>query len=82
MRRKLFALTVIEAPSITSADATTFTVGAAGTFTVTTAHDFPLATTLSMGWCLAGRRDVRGQRDWDGDVGGYAGGRVPVAPIR
>ena len=44
-----FALTVNEAPVITSVGATTFTVGEAGTFTVTTAHDFPKATTLSDG---------------------------------
>ncbi|HEX3840060.1 MAG TPA: putative Ig domain-containing protein [Acidimicrobiales bacterium] len=42
-----FALTVDEAPRVTSAAATTFGVGSAGTFTVTTAHDFPAATTLT-----------------------------------
>jgi hypothetical protein len=42
-----FTLTVLEAPSITSASATNFTVGAAGTFTVTTGNCFPAPASLS-----------------------------------
>ncbi len=72
-----FTLTVIEAPAITSVAATTFTVGMAGTFTVTTAHDFPALTSLSdRAGCVASRCDICGQRGWDGDVGGFAGGGV------
>ncbi len=42
-----FALTVDQAPTISSAAGATLTVGAAGSFTITTANDFPTATTLT-----------------------------------
>ena len=42
-----FALTVDEAPTITSAASTTFTAGTNGSFTVTTGHEFPSVPTLT-----------------------------------
>jgi len=40
-------LTVVQAPSISSAGAATFTVGTAGSFTVTTGPRYPTAVTLT-----------------------------------